>query len=67
MRRIYYRDFVTGKRRWTAGEFVRWERGRFLTEWVLIVQRPATVLIIPEYLVERESREWLPPIPGQEA
>lgn len=66
-KRIYYRDFVTRKRHWTAGQFLYWTRGGIMNAWGIVVLRKASVLFIPHYLVEKESLEWLPGIPEEEA
>lgn len=65
--RIYYKDFATRKRKWTAGKFIHWDRGGILNAWGAIVERRASILFIPRYLIERESLAKLPPLPGEAA
>ena len=65
-KRIYYKDFVTRKRRWTAGKFIMWTRGGPLNAWGAVIQRQASILFIPLYLIELETCMWLPPLPEGE-
>lgn len=57
--RLYYKDFVTGKRRFTRAEPVKAMRGGVLQAWGLVVQSKSFVMLIPEYLLEAEGREIL--------
>ncbi len=59
---IYYRDFVTKKKRFTNGRFVGWQRGGPLRVWYAIVQRQKSTLLIPEYLIRADSLAQLPRI-----
>jgi hypothetical protein len=65
-RRIYYKDFVTRKRHWTGGTFITWARGGILNALGAIIQRRASVLFIPHYLIEKESLANLPPLPNHD-
>jgi len=60
--RIYYKDFITGKRHWTSGKFLRWQRGGILNVFGAVVCREKSVLFIPCYLIEKESLAELPPL-----
>jgi hypothetical protein len=53
--KIYYKDFVTGKRRWTAGKPVGITQGGIMNAKHLIVARKSDELFIPEYLLEDKS------------
>ena len=64
MPRYIYRDFVTGKMRWTCGKFVAWTQDGPLHAWGAFFQRRASVLWIPAYLLTPDTRKMLPPIPG---
>lgn len=46
---LFYRDFLTGKQKWTRGKPVGVTRGGPLNAWYLIVKRPRSELLIPEY------------------
>jgi len=61
--RIYYKDFITGKRKWTAGKFICWDRGGILNAYGAIVKRQCSILFIPYYLLEKETKSKLPSLP----
>ena len=56
-----FRDFVTGKPRYTQGRFVQWLKGGPLNAWYAVFQNPATALLVPEYLLSKDSKAQLPP------
>ena len=55
---LYYKDFVTGKRRRTPGRPVGIRRDGPMNAWGLIVQNRVSELFIPEYLLDGASRAW---------
>jgi len=53
-----YKDFKTGKVHWTSGIFSGWTKPTgLLGAAYAIFQRPHSQLLIPEYLLTRETRE----------
>lgn len=53
-----FKDFITGKPRFTRGQFVGWtEPTGLLKVKYAIFQRRASKLFVPEYLLTRETRE----------
>ena len=56
---IYYKDFGTGKRRWTHGKPDRVERGGLMNCMGLVCKNKASEIWIPEYLLEPMGREIL--------
>lgn len=61
--RIYFRDIATGKRRYTMGQFIKWQRGGILNTFGAVIERSASVLFIPRYLIEKATLATLPPLP----
>lgn len=59
--RYYYKDFITKKRRYTAGKFVGWSgRTGLLNVHYAGFARQSDVVWIPEYLIEKETMAQLP-------
>lgn len=55
-----FKDFVTGKQRWTRGNFVGWtESTGLLNARYAIFQRPRSDLLVPEYLLTKESKQTI--------
>jgi hypothetical protein len=63
--RIYYRDFITHKRKYTRGSFIEWTRGGPLNAWYAVVALPSETLLIPEYCLEQGQN--IPPKPHDDA
>lgn len=63
---IRYKDFATGKQKFSRGTFDHWERGGPLNAWLAIVTCRASALAIPSYCLTPESRKALPAIPQEE-
>lgn len=61
--RYYYKDFVTGKRRFTKGQFVGWQRGGFLGVIGATFVLRCSILFIPIYLLTKEAKAALPKEP----
>ena len=57
--KLYYRDFVTGKRRFTRAIPVKAIQGNIIKSWGLVVQSKSFSMFIPGYLLEAEGREIL--------
>ena len=58
---IVYKDFVTGKRRFTRGTFAGWTKpAGFLKVRYAIIKRRCSNLLIPEYSLTPDSRKELP-------
>jgi len=55
--RYYYKDFATGKQRWTRGRFVGWQGSTGpLNAIYAQFQRGRDSLFVPEYLLAPETR-----------
>ena len=61
--RIYYHDFVTGELHYTRRKFIKWQRGGIMNAWGAVLASRGGAMFIPVYLLTRESRDMLPPIP----
>jgi len=60
----HYKDFDTGKPRWTRGKFLRWGRGGLLNAWYAVFVLPRSgFLYIPDYCLRADTKAALPPIP----
>ena len=58
--RYNYKDFVTGKRRWTSGEFIGFTNPTGLLDVpYAIFRRRSGDLLVPEYLLTLETRTAL--------
>ena len=57
--KLYYKDFVTGKRRFTRAKPTRAVKSGLIGAWGLHVQSKSFVMFIPEYLLEAEGKEIL--------
>ena len=57
--KLYYKDFITRKRRYTQGRPLFAIYGGLLGCWYLQCNTKSTVILIPEYLLESEGREIL--------
>ncbi len=64
--RIYYRDFVTRKLHFTRRIFIEWQRGGILNGWGAVLASRGGVMFIPVYLLTKEARALLPPIPDED-
>ena len=62
---IHYRDFITKRKRFTRGKFVRWDQAGPLNAWGIVVRREHSSLFIPYYLISSESLLKLPPKPKE--
>jgi len=59
--RFFYKDFQTGKQHWTRGRFIGWTQPTGpLTVPYAQFQRKADVLLVPRYLLAKETRASLP-------
>lgn len=58
--KLTYTDFVTGKPKWTRGEFKGWTKGGPLGAKYAVFQRSRSVLYIPAYCLTVETRQSLP-------
>lgn len=58
--RIYYRDFITEKRHWTRGVFSRWVWDGRIRTFRAVIKRERSILLIPQYLIDRRSLKDLP-------
>lgn len=55
-----FKDFITGRQRWTNGTFIGWtEPTGLLKSRYAIFQRPNTTLFVPEYLLSKESKQTI--------
>lgn len=50
-----YKDFETGKPRYTRGRFVGWQQGGPLNAKYALFKCPSTVLAVPRYCLTAES------------
>ena len=66
MTRIYYRDFVTRKLHFTRRQFLQWQRAGILNAWGAVLASKGGTMFIPVYLLTKESRALLPPVPEEE-
>lgn len=55
-----YRDFVTGRPRWTRAPFVGWFKDG-LGIWRAVFARRHEDLLIPEYCLTKETKAAIPP------
>ena len=58
--KYYFKDFDTGKIRYTKGKFAGWQRGGIINIWGAVFMRDASMLFIPHYLLTRETLANLP-------
>ncbi len=57
--RYTYKDFQTGKKRWTRGRFAGWGQGGPLNVRYAIFQTRRIALLVPEYCLSPETRKAL--------
>ena len=57
--KLYYKDIVAGKRRYTRAKPIRATQGGPLNVWGLYVVSKSFEMFIPEYLLEADGRELL--------
>ena len=57
--KLYYKDFVTGKRHFTQAKPTRAIKSGLMGAWGLHVESKSFAMFIPEYLLEAEGREIL--------
>ncbi len=57
-KKFTYKDFVTGRIRWTSGEFQGWTRetGPLKARYA-VFHTAATEIIVPEYLLTKKTKE----------
>ena len=55
-----YRDFVTGRPRWTRGKFIEWYKDGWGI-WRAVFARKSDVLLMPEYCMTKETKAVIPP------
>jgi hypothetical protein len=60
MDKYTYKDFSTGKIRWTRGKFSGWQRGGPLNAWYAVFQNPRGAVLVPEYCLTLESKAAIP-------
>lgn len=63
-RRYYFKDFATGERRYTRGQFAGWQKDGPLGAWGVYIIRRGGGSWIPEYCLTAESRALLPKRPA---
>ena len=57
MTKLTYKDFVTGKPKWTRGQFREWtDRQGPLNARYAVIERGRSALLIPEYCLTPESK-----------
>lgn len=61
MTKYTYRDFESGRLRWTRGRFQNWQRGGLLNAWHAVFVRKGDALLVPEYCLTAETKAALPP------
>jgi len=64
---IRYKDFATGKPKFTRGRFVKWIFGGPLNAPLAVIELPRSMLFVPAYCLTAESRRELPPVPSSES
>ena len=57
--RVYYKDFVTGKRHFTRARPIKAMRAGICNTWGLVLQSKSFITFIPEYLLEPKGRAIL--------
>jgi len=57
MKKYTYKDFVTGKPKWTRGRFIGWERGGPLNAKYAVFQLPRSELYVPHYCLTKEAEQ----------
>lgn len=55
-----FKDFITGRLRYTRGTFSNWTQGGPLNAWYAVFCTPRGHVLIPEYLLTAETRAALP-------
>ncbi len=61
--KVYYRDIKTNKVQWTRGKFSHWIQGGLLNAHYAVILLRSKTLLIPIYLITKESRAQLPSLP----
>ena len=64
--KIYYKDIITGKRRFTRANPIRATRGGIVGAWGLHVKGKSFEMFIPEYILDAEGREILKSLKEEE-
>jgi len=65
--KYHYKDFATGRPRWTRGKFERWEQGGPLNAWGAVFFLPCSAIWVPAYCLSKETKAMLPPKPQEGA
>lgn len=63
--KYFYKDIVTGKIHWTRCRFAGWTRGGIINAWYAVFARRNYDLLVPEYLLTKETYAALPPKPKE--
>jgi hypothetical protein len=58
-----YKEFASGKMRWTRGRFSGWKRGGPLNVKYAMFQTRRSTLFIPEYCLTREALNAIRSLP----
>ena len=56
-----YKDFQTGRRRWTRGKFTGWQQGGILNARFAVFQTRRSTLFVPEYCLMPETKQAISP------
>ena len=64
--RHYYKDFMTGKRHYTHGQFGGWRKLASTDTWCALFVRRSSEIFVPIYLLERKTLAQLPPRPNND-
>lgn len=60
-----YKDFVTGKPKWTTGTFAGWQRMGLLNAPHAIFHNRASTIYVPHYCLTKETQEMLRLFPAE--
>lgn len=52
-----YKDFLTGKVKWTRGRFAGWTKGGILNATYAVFQRRTDTIYVPAYCLTPETRQ----------
>ena len=59
MTKYTYKDFATGKAKFTRGMFVGWQRGGPLNANYAVFQNRRSTVYVPEYCLTRETKQLI--------
>lgn len=69
MQRYYYKDHDKHtdalKLHYTQAPFIGWTRGGLLNAWYACFQRKSETMLVPRYLLTKETKELLPALPKE--